>query len=97
MNQSATHMMDINMTSTERKPELIRALEDYDNLLERLAFNINHLDDRLSAYCSPCPEKDTVSAPPNYSSKAAARLSNNNKTLCYQLRLLEDILSTLEI
>lgn len=97
MNQSATHTRDINMTSPERKPEFIQALEDYDNLLERLAFNISHLDDRLSAYCSPCPEKDTVSAPPNYLSKAAARLSNNNKTLCYQLRLLEDILSTLEI
>lgn len=97
MNQSATHMRDTIVASPEHKPELIRALEDYDNLLERLAFNIGHLDDRLSAYCSPCPEKDTVSAPPNYLSKAAARLSNNNKTLCYQLRLLEDILSTLEI
>lgn len=82
----------------ERKPELIRAFGEYENLLESLAFNINHLEDRLAQYCGLREEKNEASpCSAHFTSGAAARLANTNDALSNQIRRLEVLLSILEI
>ena len=82
----------------ERKPELIRAFGEYENLLEHVVFNINQLEERLAPYCSRREEKNEASpctAP--FTSGAAASLANTNNALGNQIRRLEYILSILEL
>ncbi len=82
----------------ERKPELIRVFDEYACLLERLAYNINQLEERLSMYCGLNQENDSAGpCPPPFTSGAASLLSNNNDTLTGQIRRLEVLLSTLEL
>lgn len=95
---SAGFQMPSPVPSLERKPELIRAFGEYENLLDRLAFNINQLEDRLAQYCSLREEKNEASpcsAP--YTSGAAARLANTNDALSHQIRRLEALLPILEL
>lgn len=102
MNHSNLHLggtaIPSPVISLDRKPELIRAFGEYENLLESLAFNINQLEDRLAPYCSLREEKNEASpcsAP--FTSGAAARLANTNDALSNQIRRLEALLNILEL
>lgn len=89
---------DQSTTKVEQKPELVRAFGEYAALIERLTFNLNHLEDRLSMYCSPDVEKGSACpCMPPYSSGAASHMANMNDSLNGLIRRLEALLSTLEI